>query len=81
VQGLILFGRSISESPEKHLNTYVILLRVKLQKQHIRFRVPVSVEERVSLALWRQEEEVAVYILDWESQWRNLFVVNSNKQF
>ena len=38
-------------------------------------------EERVSLALWRQEEEVAVYILDWESQWRNLFVVNSNKQF
>ena len=29
------------------------LVRVKLQKQQTRFRVPVSVEERVGLALWR----------------------------
>ena len=29
------------------------LVRVKLQKQHTRFRAPVSVEERVGLALWR----------------------------
>ena len=29
------------------------LVRVKLQKQHTRFRVPISVEERVGLALWR----------------------------
>ena len=29
------------------------LVRVKLQKQQARFRVPVSVEERVGLALWR----------------------------
>ncbi|CAH3196879.1 unnamed protein product [Porites evermanni] len=28
------------------------LVRVNLQKQHTRFRVPVSVEERVALALW-----------------------------
>ena len=29
------------------------LVRVNLQKQHTRFRSPVSVEERVGLALWR----------------------------
>ena len=29
------------------------LVRLNLQKQHTRFRVPVSVEERVGLALWR----------------------------
>ncbi|XP_068742062.1 uncharacterized protein [Montipora capricornis] len=29
------------------------LVRVKLQKQHTRFRIPISVEERVGLALWR----------------------------
>ena len=29
------------------------LVRVILQKQHTRFRSPVSVEERVGLALWR----------------------------
>ena len=29
------------------------LVRVDLQKQHTRFRSPVSVEERVGLALWR----------------------------
>ena len=29
------------------------LVRANLQKQHTRFRVPVSVEERVGLALWR----------------------------
>ena len=29
------------------------LVRVKLQKQHTRFRAPVSVEERVGVALWR----------------------------
>ena len=28
-------------------------MRANLQKQHTRFRVPVSVEERVGLALWR----------------------------
>lgn len=28
-------------------------MRVKLQKQQTRFRVPVSLEERVGLALWR----------------------------
>ena len=28
-------------------------MRVKLQKQQMRFRAPVSVEERVGLALWR----------------------------
>ena len=29
------------------------LVRLNLQKQHMRFRAPVSVEERVGLALWR----------------------------
>ena len=29
------------------------LVRVNLQKQHTRFRFPVSVEERVGLVLWR----------------------------
>ena len=29
------------------------LVRVNLQKQHTRFRSPISVEERVGLALWR----------------------------
>ena len=29
------------------------LVRANLQKQHTRFGVPVSVEERVGLALWR----------------------------
>lgn len=31
------------------------LVRVKLQKQQTRFRVPVSLKERVGLALWRLE--------------------------
>ena len=29
------------------------LVRVEIQKQHTRFRAPVSMEERVGLALWR----------------------------
>ena len=29
------------------------LVRRNLQKQHIRFRFPISVEERVGIALWR----------------------------
>ena len=48
------------------------LVRVKLQKQHTRFRVPISVEERVGLALWwfatATAIGVAVYSLDLESQ-------------
>jgi len=36
----------------KHLNTFD-LVRADLQKQQTWMRAPISVEERVSLALWR----------------------------
>ena len=36
------------------------LVQVKMQKQQTRFRVPVSVEERVSLALWRLQQGTVI---------------------
>ena len=62
------------------------LVRVNLQKQHTRFRDPVSVEEKGLVfhsGDWQQATatEVVVYNLALESQRQKVFVASSNKPF